>query len=195
MANVKSQDKAGASKSLKRSFGAKLHQWLRNNRSQLFLVLIVGISMSVYYFITGTEGFRKGFLPTYLHFLAEVTGTVLNLFGANVSVSTTIVQSKQFAMDIAYGCDALEPITLFTVVVAAFPARFKARISAIPVGIILLFMVNIVRLLTLYYAGSTSTELFELMHIEIWQPIFIVCALVMFILYVGFVRRKGWSNV
>ncbi len=62
-------------------------------------------------------------------------------------------------------------------------------------GVCLLFTLNIIRLISLYYAGTYSQELFELFHIEIWQPVFIICALVMFLLYVGIIRKKGWSNV
>lgn len=194
MANVKSQNKVSGY-TVQNTFVGRVKGWLKNNRPQIFLVLIVGITMALYYYLTGTELFRKQFLPSYLHFLAVITGGILNAMGNTVNVAATVVQSNSFAMDIAYGCDALEPITLFTVVVAAFPAKIKARLLAIPIGILILFMINIIRLITLYYAGSSSLELFEMMHIEIWQPVFIVCALVLFIVYVGLVRKKGWSNV
>ena len=194
MANVKSQNKVSGY-AVPHTFFGRVKGWLKNNRPQILLVFIVGIAMALYYYFTGTDLFRKQFLPSYLHFLAVITGGMLSFMGNTLNVAGTVVQSSSFAMDIAYGCDALEPITLFTVVVAAFPAKMKARLLAIPIGILILFTVNIIRLITLYYAGTSSLELFEMMHIEIWQPVFIVCALVLFIMYVGLVRKKGWSNV
>ena len=189
MANIKKTNKPA------QSIQGKIIEIVQKNKSQLFFILTVGIVMVIYYSITGTQWFRQDMLPSYLQILARITSALLNIMGEKVSIIRTVVQSPSFSMDIAYGCDALEPMTLFSVVVLCFPAKIYGRILGVITGVCLLFTLNIIRLLSLYYAGTYSQELFELFHIEIWQPVFIICALVMFLLYVGIIRKKGWSNV
>lgn len=189
MANIRQKKESSG------SLQSKIVNTIQHNKTQLIFVVAVVLSMVVYYTFTGTQWFRQDVLPHYLEILARITSYLLTIFGEKIVILRTVVQSPSFAMDIAYGCDALEPITLFSVVVLCFPAQFKAKITGVLSGILFLFTLNIFRLLTLYYAGTYSYELFELFHIEIWQPVFIICALVLFLFYVGIIRKKGWANV
>jgi len=157
---------------------------------QLKFVGLVIVFMALYYTITGTDTFSNQLLPWYLHILAEITGAMLSLFGFVVSVAGTMVSGSNFSMSVAYGCDGLEPTFLFVVVVAAFPSSWKKKMVGILAGISILFCLNIIRLITLFLTGVYKREYFELMHIEIWQALFIICALLLFVLWVGIPERK-----
>ncbi len=159
-----------------------------------FLATVL-ILMLCYYTLTGTNTFSKQFLPVYLSVVASVTSTALSVFGFVIATSGTTVSSQAFSMNIAYGCDALEPSFLFAVVVLAFPTAWKKRIIGALSGVLILFGINIIRLITLFLTGTYKSEYFELMHIEIWQALFIILALILFVVWLSIAERTKQSEV
>lgn len=157
---------------------------------QLRFLAIVVLLMGCYYALTGTETFSKQFLPAYLSVVASVTSATLSVLGFATATSGTTVSSQAFAMNIAYGCDALEPTFLFAVVVLAFPAPWKKKLLGVLGGVALLYAINIIRLITLFLTGIYKREYFELMHIEVWQALFIILALALFVLWVSITERQ-----
>lgn len=166
-----------------------IKEGIKKRKPQLLFLITVAILMMCYYAITGTDAFSKSFLPAYLSVVATVTSATLSLIGFSNYTSGTVVGSQAFSMNIAYGCDALEPTFLFVVVVLAFPAQWKKKIIGIVGGVLILYSINIIRLITLFLTGIYKREYFELMHIEIWQALFIFLALILFVLWVSIAER------
>ncbi|MBI3260392.1 MAG: exosortase H [Ignavibacteriae bacterium] len=168
-----------------------IRESVRKRIPQLRFLATVAVLMASYYAITGTDTFSKTFLPAYLSAVAKITGSALSLIGFSNYTSGTMVSSQAFSMSIAYGCDALEPTFLFVAVVLAFPAAWKKKVVGAISGILILYAINIIRLITLFLTGIYKREYFELMHIEIWQAIFIILALVLFVVWVSISERTS----
>lgn len=182
----RSKKQSTSSESLQGRLRANLQQRLPQIR---FLATVV-ILMGAYYTLTGTDAFSKNFLPAYLTVVASVTSAALSLLGFVTVTSGTVVSSTAFSMNIAYGCDALEPTFLFVVVVLAYPSVWGRKLIGALIGILLLYTTNIVRLVTLFWTGTYKREYFELLHIEIWQALFIILALALFVVWVSLAERR-----
>ncbi len=182
----RSKKQSASSESLHGRLRANLQQRLPQIR---FLATVV-ILMGAYYTLTGTDAFSKNFLPAYLTVVASVTSAALSLLGFVTVTSGTVVSSTAFSMNIAYGCDALEPTFLFVVVVLAYPSMWVRKIIGALIGILLLYTTNIVRLVTLFWTGTYKRDYFELLHIEIWQALFIILALALFVVWVSLAERR-----
>lgn len=117
------------------------------------------------------------FLPWNLRMHAELSGWALSLLGNDITVYERSVMSPRFSMQIVRGCDALEPTALFLSACLAFPvARFRSKLWGMFVGVLCLEVTNIVRMVTLFYVGVYWPQHFEMMHLEVWQALFIVLA-------------------
>jgi exosortase H (IPTLxxWG-CTERM-specific) len=182
----RSKKQSSSSESLQGRFRANLQQRLPQIR---FLATVV-ILMGAYYTLTGMDAFSKNFLPAYLTVVASVTSAALSLLGFVTVTSGTVVSSTAFSMNIAYGCDALEPTFLFVVVVLAYPSMWKRKLIGALIGILLLYTTNIIRLVTLFWTGTYKRDYFELLHIEIWQALFIILALALFVVWVSLAERR-----
>lgn len=182
----RSKKQSTSSESLQGRLRANLQQRLPQIR---FLATVV-ILMGAYYTLTGTDAFSKNFLPAYLTVVASVTSAALSLLGFVTVTSGTVVSSTAFSMNIAYGCDALEPTFLFVVVVLAYPSVWGRKLIGALIGILLLYTTNIVRLVTLFWTGTYKRDYFELLHIEIWQALFIILALALFVVWVSLAERR-----
>ncbi len=94
-----------------------------------------------------------------------------------------MVQSSRFGMEVERGCDAVEPTILFLAAVLASPVAFRARLIGMVVGGLALAVMNVVRLLTLFLTGIYWQTAFEIMHVDVWQAIFVFLAILFWVLW------------
>lgn len=117
--------------------------------------------------------FVGGLFVSYLEAVAQVSATVLRLLGEQITISDATV-SGRFSYVVVVDCAALDVQALFVAAVLAFPSPWKSRLIGLVSGIAAIFVINIARLVVLYYAGASSLELFNTLHEEVFV-LAIVC--------------------
>ena len=148
--------------------------FIANQKALRFLSLFALI-FAVLYFIFGiAEGVRNGIIKPYTVLIARAIATVVNLFGAGATTDGTIVQSSTFSLNIAMGCDGVEATCLFLAGVLAFPTTWRARLIGLAIGIPVIQIINVARLVGLYYAGIYLPSLVEQIHVYVAQSIVIL---------------------
>ncbi len=167
--------------------------WLSAKRPVLRFVLVFAVligAFNVYFYVwfSKSEAFES-----YLHFNAEVSGAILRVFGEDARVAETSISSPRFALNIKRGCDAIQASVFFVFLVLASPLRtpLVKRLPAIIVGMALLLLINLVRIISLYYIGVYVPSAFKMMHVEIWQALFIFLPLFMWVLWVRRAMRPS----
>ena len=121
---------------------------------------------------------------------AYLSSGVLNILGYQTSVLYDTIRSNQFSVGIRKGCDALEPMAMLVAGIIAFPSTFKQKLSGLFFGLLFLFCLNIVRIVTLFLTGVYRPQSFEVMHIEVWQVLFIIAGIGYWFLWVRRVVNK-----
>jgi exosortase H (IPTLxxWG-CTERM-specific) len=126
----------------------------------------------------------------YLKADAWLSNCILNLLGQGTHVSDVTIasSSNQFAIAIRRGCDAVEPTWLLCAAILAFPGSWKRKFAGMLAGIVVLQLLNLVRIVTLYWIGSRFPAMFPSMHLEVWPTLFILAAIGLF------VGWKGWAH-
>jgi len=124
-----------------------------------------------------TEKVDKGLIPSYLRGWAEVSASVLNVFGENARVYDSSISSNRFSVNIKKGCDAIQPTILFICAVLASPVALKPKIPGLILGLAFLMLMNLVRVLSLFYVGIYWNAAFEIMHHDVWQAVFIILSI------------------
>jgi exosortase/archaeosortase family protein len=82
-------------------------------------------------------------------------------------------------INIVNGCDGTETLWMLIAAFLVAPIPFKARISGILIGIPLVCVLNMGRVLALFYAHHTSSELFDFLH-GIVTPVLMVLSVAAF---------------
>ena len=173
-----------AAKPEKRSIAKIVTAWLSVHRPIVLFLLIFGVLIGLFYaFILLSPFYEKHFFTPYLHLNARVSGAILASFGHNIAVAGNSISSPDFSIGVNRGCDAIEPIALFVCAVLAFPAPFLRKILGIIVGAILLSILNIARIITLFVVGIYLPRAFDLMHVDVWQGLFIFLAIVFWVFW------------
>jgi len=117
-------------------------------------------------------------LVRYLELVAHGSALWLGWLGEVVSVEGTTVDGR-FPFVVVLDCAALDAQALFAAAVLAFPARLGDKLLGLAAGLLAIAGINIARLVLLYFAGTRSLRLFQVLHEEVLVLliILIVCGL------------------
>jgi exosortase/archaeosortase family protein len=157
-------------------------------RFVLTFALVSGCLLGVYYFPYSDGGSAKKWLDAYLHGYAASAGLVLSWLEPHIEVTGQTIVGR-YSLRIVRTCDAMDVTILLLAAVLSWPSRWTRRLVAAAVGIGALFLVNIVRICSLYYVGVYFPSSFELAHLEIWPAIILLVALGIFFGLIGWERR------
>lgn len=170
---------------------SRFRAWVRHNRSDLRFLLIFSSCLIVYYLATLTTPVRDGFFPAYLRWNASVSGTILNTIGQEVVVQDKSIRKVGgVSIQVERGCDAVAPSALFVSAVLASPVGLVSRISAALIGSMALMLLNLVRVCSLFLVRVYYPKAFEVMHLDVWQALFIFMALLFWALWASGASKK-----
>lgn len=99
---------------------------------------------------------------------------VMLLHGIGIDVvrhGTILVHSGGFAARIVYGCTGVLPVIMFIGCVVAYSRRWPDIVAGMVFGVPLLWMINMLRLVSLFYLGVYHPQMFALAHEVVWQGI------------------------
>ena len=182
-----SQSKAKAiSKPAVPSIGERVKDFIGNPFVRFF-ALFIGLMVLFYIFYVWIY---EGYLETPITTTNAAIGSLLiNLFGYGTQAKAAMIEGD-FVMNVKRGCDAIEPIGLASCIILAYPTVFKRKLPGLLIGISVLLIINLIRIVTLYMTGIHAPKMFEVMHLEVWQFIFIVLAVLYSILWIRWDGKK-----
>lgn len=98
-------------------------------------------------------------------FVAQASAGVLNVFGAGATWEGRVAALPGNAgIYVSNGCNGLDLISLFIGFVVAYPGRWSHRAWFIPLGLVLIVVVNIIRCAGLMVAQDVSQTAFDIAH-------------------------------
>lgn len=154
--------------------------WQRPESRFLILFLsILGISFTV----IALKPVNDAFVVPYTTLIAKVSGTLLGLFGEDITINGCLLRSPRFAVTIYNGCNGLITSLVFISGVLAFPARWSAKVVGVVGGLLAIQAINLVRIISLFYIGIYLPSLFNSSHIFIWQSLVILAGVTLWIVW------------
>lgn len=127
----------------------------------------------------------------------NVSTTLINLItpAQNASGVGRTIQADAFQLIIAPGCEGIEGIFLLVAALLAFPLNTKRKITGILLGSFLMYVLNLVRIISLYYIGRYQPSLSIVMHTYVWQVIIIFAGILFFLMWVNKAVTKHEKTV
>ena len=104
--------------------------------------------------------------------VAWLAGVILAALGAPVASRGAVVSVGSFAVEIKNNCNAIYEAGLFAAAVWAYPAPVRAKAVGSLIGISVLYLVNLVRVLSLIAIGVLARGWFDVAHLYVWQALF-----------------------
>jgi exosortase H (IPTLxxWG-CTERM-specific) len=133
----------------------------------------------------------RAVIAPWTAFLADVCGGLMHLVDHGVSVHGNVIAGDSgFAIAIERGCNGVEAVIVLVAAMLAYPARWRERLIGIGVGFLCVQTLNLVRIVSLYYLGNWNRDWFDWFHLYVWQALIVVDALVVFLLWLAWLRRR-----
>ena len=164
--------------------------WIYAKRPVLGFVLLFGVLMAAFYACTFPRVVSNKLIPAYMRLNARASVAIINVFGEGATAKGTRVSSPRFSVDILHGCDAIAPSALFIAAVLAFPASMRSKLPVVVVGTLFLAVINLARIVTLFFTGIYYPKWFQAAHVDVWQPFFILLALALWVVWACWATRS-----
>ena len=154
------------------------------NRSAFAFVAVFMASLLVFSIVIRDDVIDKHLVLPFTALIARAGSLSLNLFGIGPAVSGTVIMGEQgFAVDILNGCNGIYVVGIVVSAVLAFPSTMKEKLVGLVVGVAGVQLVNLIRIVSLYYIGLTNPALFDRFHHYVWQTGVIVLSMAIWIFW------------
>ena len=123
--------------------------------------------------------------------LARICAFIIQPFDETVLAAGKVLRFSDtgFAVSIEAGCNGVEATIVLIAAVVAFPAKWPVRCVAIALGFIAIQVLNIARIISLFYLGNWNMEVFSWIHLYLWPALIMLDVLIVFILYLRYLAR------
>jgi exosortase H (IPTLxxWG-CTERM-specific) len=157
-------------------------------RSIGFLVRFV-VLLVVFYLIVASRPVNDAVIVPFTAGIASVSGKLLNVLGERAEVVGTEIRSSSFGVNIENGCNGVETALLFGAAVLAFPASWKRRLLGLVAGFVAIQVLNLFRVISLFWIGLHRPALFSSSHTVIWQSVVVLFGVLLFLVWASRERR------
>lgn len=136
---------------------------------------------------------QQGFVMPFTGLLADISAFLVKLFDSDVTAYDNVIQSTSngFGVAIMPGCNGVEACIILIAAIFAFPSPWQAKIIGLGIGLVAVQVVNLMRIITLFYLGQWNMQWFEFAHLYLWQALIMIDVLVVWLLWVRYLARKG----
>lgn len=135
--------------------------------------LTFGVLVVALFILVSIPGIESAIVVPFMGLTAASAAALLAFLGESLVRNGLTLSSSAGAIEIAHGCDVTYEWMLFAAAVFAFPVSGRARCLGLLVGLPLLFALNLVRVVTLFYLVTRWPDAFHAVHLYVWQTLFI----------------------
>jgi len=150
------------------------------------LVMVVGGAALL------TPTLQDGPLTSLSLLITRSSEWVLGFLGVPVAREARALYSPDgvFGMRLDNDCNGAWAHLVFLAGVLAYPTAWRARMLGAAVGTLVLFLVNLLRVTSLYLIGVHAPAFFRATHVYVWQFLIIAFALLLFVVWVDAVADR-----
>ncbi len=150
-----------------------------------FFVLFI-VLLAVLFGLQLTPWAQTFFVVPWTNALAGISTWIVTLFDADVVVSGKVIRSVSngFAVSIEAGCNGVEATLVLLAAILAYPAPWRYKVLGFVIGVVAVQGLNVVRVISLFYLGQWSFEVFEWAHLYVWQVLIMLDVMVVWLIWV-----------
>jgi len=128
----------------------------------------------------------------FTEFLARLSAAIIQPFDPAVIADGKILQFRDtgFAVSIEAGCNGVEATIVLIAVLLAYPAGWRARLGAIVLGFLAVQVLNLLRIISLFYLGDWNTAVFTWIHLYLWPALIMLDVLILFMVYLRYLSGR-----
>jgi len=150
-----------------------------------FFILFI-VLLAVLFGLQLTPWVQTFFVVPWTNALAGISTWIVTLFDADVVTSGKVIRSVSngFAVSIEAGCNGVEATLVLLAAILAYPAPWRYKVLGFAIGVVAVQGLNVVRVISLFYLGQWSFQVFEWAHLYVWQVLIMLDVMVVWLIWV-----------
>jgi exosortase H (IPTLxxWG-CTERM-specific) len=160
-----------------------------------FLVVFVAL-LALAFACELTPFAQAHFVRPWTDAVASASAALMRAFDATITTNGNVIASSTspFAVSIEAGCNGVEATLVLVAAIVAFPAPWPHRVRGIVAGVVAVQVLNVLRVVSLFYLGRYDRDIFEWAHLYVWQALIMLDVLIVWVLWVRLVPAERGSS-
>ena len=161
----------------------------RNSLGFAFVFSLAAMVQFAILLATPIHPFVDGFSSN----LAAVSAWLIHSSGGHCLRQAAVLSNAagSFAMEVRDGCNGINVIVLLWSAILAYPASLQWRLMGVTAGLAAIQLLNLFRLISLFYLGQYNHSLFEFAHEYLWEWLIIIDGIVVFNLWIRHASKNS----
>lgn len=128
---------------------------------------------------------------------AAVSTQILSVLGISVTNSGSFIYGEQLVLDVTRDSTGWKSMVAFVALVLASRRPLRHTFTGIVAGVAVLFVANIVRITSMFYAVSVYNVPYEVLHTVLWRWGLTVVVLVTWLAWLNrwHTQLRGWPRI
>ncbi len=149
----------------------------------IFLVIQAGLFTAEL-----TRPVQQAIVIPFTRSIATLSAWLVQRFDEGVVAYNNVIrdQGSGFAVAIEAGCNGVEATIVLVAAMLAMPAPWKHRLLGMSAGFLAIQVMNLLRIITLFYLGQWNKTAFDWAHLYIWQALIMLDVLIVFLIWLRF---------
>ncbi|MFG6686548.1 exosortase family protein XrtF [Mariniflexile sp. HNIBRBA6329] len=165
-----------------------------------FLLVYIALSVAYKFYLQFSDG--SEYYPDYMtHLVAKQSEALLNALGYNTQVlphpdepSMKVIVNNVYLARVIEGCNSISVIILFASFIVAFASNFKTTLFYILSGSVLIYVVNLLRIVLLTIALYIYPHQKDVFHTVVFPAIIYNLVFLLWIFWVNRFSKFKKSN-
>lgn len=153
----------------------------------VFLLALVGL-----FTLEMLQPVQEHVIQPFTGLLATLSAALITPFDSDVIAHGRIIEhtANHFAVSIEAGCNGVEAAIVLIAGILAFPASWRVRLVAILAGFVTIQVLNIGRIISLFYLGQWNEAVFSFTHLYLWPVLIMLDVLIVFLIYLRYLNHR-----
>lgn len=151
-----------------------------------FLLLFFLIQAGLFIFELSPIG-QQFLVQPWTQQVAALSAWLMQVFDSSVLAQDIYIYNAEqsFGIAIRPGCNGIEAGIILAAAVFAFPkASMQQRLLGFSLGFLTVQVLNLVRIISLFYLGQWHAQWFEWAHLYLWEVLIMLDVLIVFLIWV-----------
>jgi exosortase H (IPTLxxWG-CTERM-specific) len=129
-------------------------------------------------------------------FLADVSAVLVKVFDPNVISYGKVIQDTVTGQGVSIesGCNGIEAFLVLMAALLAYPAPWGVRVAGVVAGFFAIQIVNLGRIITLFYLAAWNHQVFEFAHLYLWQALIMLDVVVVWLFWMRWATRQQFRQ-
>ena len=158
----------------------------------LFIVIVITL-----FALELFKPIQEAIVLPFTGFLATISAYIMQMFDEDVIAQADVIRSSAngVAVKIAAGCNGVEAVIVLFAAIFAFPSKFIHKIYGFVLGFFGIQLLNIIRIISLFYLLQWDKNWFDWFHLYLWQALIIIDALVVWLIWLRYLPKNNEDSL